>query len=93
MPKTSLSSSEWEDRLISYANKTFTFHRGQRPPSGSSIAKKILSIEKCPAHLSLGGKDLFKRKIICQCGYHDRKVIFSELFFNIIHLSHNYACT
>ena len=63
MPKTGLSSSEWEDRLISYANKTFTFHHGQRPPSGSSIAKKILLIEKCPAHLTLGGKDLL---IICQ---------------------------
>ena len=76
MPKTGLSPKEWEDRLISYANKIFTFHRGQRPPPGASVAKKVLSIEKCPAHSSLGGKDLFNREIVCKCGYHGKKVIF-----------------
>jgi len=59
MPKTGLSKNEWEERLKAFARKSFVFRRGQRPPAGSDVAKKITAIENCPSHYSDGGKNLF----------------------------------
>ena len=73
MPKTGLSHSEWEERLRGLANKTFLFRRGQRPPPGSTVAKKVKTVESCPSHVSLRGKDIFGRDIVCTCGYHQQQ--------------------
>ena len=72
MPKTGLSPSEWEERLQCLANSTFKFRRGQRPPPGSKIAKKVSAIENCPSQGSFTGLSVLGTEIPCKCGYHKR---------------------
>ena len=74
MPKTGLEKKEWQNRLKMYANGKFAFQRGQRPPANSAWAREISMIETCPRHKSVTGIDLFKKPILCVCGYHSAKI-------------------
>ena len=52
MPKTGLTTREWQRRLEDYANGRFEFGpgRGQRPPPNSTWGLKVVRIEQCPRH-------------------------------------------
>ena len=70
MPKDALSSKEWRQRLLKYAQGRFSFGRGQKPQRGSVWAQALTAIEKCPKHSNPATVDPFGRRIACNCGYH-----------------------
>ena len=70
MARLGIPAEEWLKRLRAYAQGTFTFGRGERPPERSIWAKALGRIEKCPKHGNAASSDLFGRAIACACGYH-----------------------
>lgn len=82
MPKEGLNKQEWESRLKLYAIGSFTFGKGQKPPKGSKIAKKIDAIERCPSHgIRDGQTTLFGAPPKCHCHYHPKKCTPKKVSF------------
>lgn len=63
------------ERLRSFANGTFHFERGQRPPRRSVWHAKFRAVELCMRHKSFSNKTrTLHGKVECTCGYHEDKV-------------------
>ena len=59
-------------RLPVLRGSTSTFKRGQKPCGDSRWSKELAAIDKCPKHKSTSANDVYGKKIVCHCGYHDR---------------------
>ena len=71
MPKEGLSASEWKEHLRQYSRGDFTFKRGRKPRGDSRWSKEMAAIDKCPKHKSTSATDVYGKKIVCHCGYHN----------------------
>ena len=69
MPKTGLTSTQWKQRLKSYARGGYSFGRGQKPWRDSQWARKLAKIDICPRHRG-AVLDVFGLPVECRCGYH-----------------------
>lgn len=74
MPKAGLTTHQWNERLTKYAEGSFKFERGQKPPKGTKWANILDKIERCQRQISGSSRNVFGVPIKCTCNYHGKVI-------------------